>query len=121
MQMVNMLVDYNLFNFWREMISKFLVKKLNATAVLPKKGSSGAAGYDICSNEDTVVPAGKKAKISTGLSWACPPNTYARIAPRSGLAWKNSISVGAGVIDEDYRGEICVIFFNHGDQDFIVK
>jgi dUTP pyrophosphatase len=98
-----------------------LVKRLSNTAVLPKKGSSGAAGYDICSNEEVVVPAGKKAKISTGLSWACPPYTYARIAPRSGLAWKNSISVGAGVIDEDYRGEICVILFNHGEEDFLVK
>jgi len=51
-----------------------------------------------------LVPARGKAKVSTGLSWMIPPNTYGRIAPRSGLAWKNSISVGAGVIDEDYRG-----------------
>lgn len=80
-------------------ISKLLVKKLNPTAVLPKKGSPLAAGYDICANEDMIVPARGKAKVSTGLSWMCPPNTYGRIAPRSGLAWKNSISVGAGVID----------------------
>ena len=52
--------------------------------------------------------------IKTGLSWMIPSNTYGRIAPRSGLAWKNSINVGAGVIDEDYRGEVCVILFNHG-------
>lgn len=102
-------------------ISKLQVRKLHPGAVLPKKGSPLAAGYDLCANEDTVVPKGGKAKISTGLSWACPPNTYARVAPRSGLAWKNSISVGAGVIDEDYRGEVCVILFNHGTEDFIVK
>lgn len=47
-----------------------------------------------------------------------PTNTYARIAPRSGLAWKNSINVGAGVIDEDYRGEVGVVLFNHGPEDF---
>lgn len=47
-----------------------------------------------------------------------PTNTYARIAPRSGLAWKNSINVGAGVIDEDYRGEVGVVLFNHGPDDF---
>ena len=102
-------------------LSKLMVKKLNPTAILPKKGSSGAAGYDLCANEDVVVPARGKAKISTGLAWMCPPNTYARVAPRSGLTWKNSINVGAGVIDEDYRGEVCVILFNHGDDDFHVK
>ena len=59
--------------------------------------------------------------IKTGLSWMVPSNTYGRIAPRSGLAWKNSINVGAGVIDEDYRGEVCVILFNHGTEDFKVK
>jgi dUTP pyrophosphatase len=80
-------------------ISKFLVKKLNSDAILPKKGSVGAAGYDICASEDVVVPAMGKAKVPTGLSWAVPAQTYGRIAPRSGLAWKNSISVGAGVID----------------------
>lgn len=88
---------------------------------MPKKGSSGAAGYDICASEDVVVPGRGKAKVSTGLSWMIPQNTYGRIAPRSGLAWKNSIGVGAGVIDEDYRGEVCVILFNHGAEDFIVK
>ena len=102
-------------------ISRLLVKKLSPTAILPKKGSPGAAGYDVCANEDTVVPARGKAKVSTGLSWMCPSNSYGRVAPRSGLTWKNSIDVGAGVIDEDYRGEVCVILFNHGDEDFKIK
>jgi dUTP pyrophosphatase len=51
-----------------------------------------------------TIPANGKGKVRTGLSFMIPTNTYARIAPRSGLAWKNSINVGAGVIDEDYRG-----------------
>ena len=51
-----------------------------------------------------MIPAQGKGKVSTGLSFMIPANTYARIAPRSGLAWKHSINVGAGVIDEDYRG-----------------
>lgn len=44
--------------------------------------------------------------------------TYGRLAPRSGLAWKNSIDVGAGVIDADYRGNVGIILFNHSDTDF---
>lgn len=43
------------------------------------------------------------------------------IAPRSGLAWKHSIDVGAGVIDADYRGPVGVVLFNHSEVDFEVK
>lgn len=43
------------------------------------------------------------------------------VAPRSGLAWKHSIDVGAGVVDADYRGPVGVILFNHSDVDFAVK
>lgn len=104
-----------------KVMSKFFVKKLVPEARLPAKGTPGAAGYDLCSIEETVIPANGKGKVKTGLSFMIPANTYARIAPRSGLAWKNSINVGAGVIDEDYRGEVCVILFNHGQEDFKVK
>lgn len=52
---------------------------------------------------------------------AIPIGTYGRLAPRSGLAWKNHIDVGAGVIDADYRGEVKVLLFNFSDQDFTVK
>jgi dUTP pyrophosphatase len=47
-----------------------------------------------------------------------PHGTYGRVAPRSGLAAKHFIDVGAGVIDEDYRGEVLVLLFNHNDTDF---
>jgi dUTP pyrophosphatase len=50
-----------------------------------------------------------------------PHGHYGRVAPRSGLAWKKSIDVGAGVIDEDYRGNVGVILFNFGDEDFVIK
>lgn len=102
-------------------ISKFFIKKLVPEAIMPKKGTIGAAGYDLSSIEDVVIPANGKGKVRTGLSFMIPANTYARIAPRSGLAWKNSINVGAGVIDEDYRGEVCVILFNHSSEDFKIK
>ena len=56
--------------------------------------------------------------MKTGLSIAIPANTYARIAPRSGLAVMHFIDTGAGVVDEDYRGEVGVVLFNHSDVDF---
>jgi dUTP pyrophosphatase len=59
-----------------------------------------------------------KALIKTGIAISIPYSHYARIAPRSGLAHKHFIGVGAGVIDEDYRGEVGVILFNHSGQAF---
>ncbi|XP_073103181.1 deoxyuridine 5'-triphosphate nucleotidohydrolase [Elaeis guineensis] len=97
------------------------VKKLSQNAVLPSRASPLSAGYDLSSAAEAKVPARGKALIPTDLSIAIPEGTYARIAPRSGLAWKHSIDVGAGVIDADYRGPVSVIVFNHSDVDFEVK
>ena len=98
-----------------------LVKLLSNNATLPKRSSSGAAGYDLASAENVIVPAGNRKVVKTDVSIACPPGTYGRVAPRSGLAVKHFINVGAGVIDEDYRGNIGVVLFNHSDKDFEVK
>lgn len=67
---------------------------------------------------DCVIPAMGKGIVPTDLAIACPPGTYARIAPRSGLAVKHFIDTGAGVVDEDYRGALGVILFNHSQEDF---
>ena len=67
------------------------------------------------------IPARGKALIGTGLAFAIPDGNYGRIAPRSGLAAKHSIDVGAGVIDSDYRGEVKVLLFNLSDVDFEIK
>jgi len=84
---------------------KLRVKKLKENAILPKLGSRLAAGYDLYSIDTKEIPSGGKAIIKTGISIEIPHGNYARIAPRSGLAAKHMIDVGAGVIDEDYRGE----------------
>nr|3SO2_A Chain A, Chlorella dUTPase [Chlorella variabilis] len=97
------------------------VHLLNEHAVLPKRGSAGAAGFDLASCEDTEVPARGRAVVKTGLQIAIPPGTYARVAPRSGLAVKHFIDTGAGVVDEDYRGEVGVVLFNHGETPFQVR
>ena len=83
--------------------------------------TEGAAGYDLASVEETVVPAKGKTIVKTGISIATPEGCYGRIAPRSGLAVKKYINVSAGVIDSDYRGEVGVVLFNHSDEDFEVK
>ncbi|XP_057785493.1 deoxyuridine 5'-triphosphate nucleotidohydrolase-like [Salvia miltiorrhiza] len=97
------------------------VKRLSEKAVLPSRASPLSAGYDLSSAVDTKVQARGKALVPTDLSVAVPEGTYGRIAPRSGLAWKHSIDVGAGVVDADYRGPVGVILFNHSDVDFEVK
>ncbi|XP_042519438.1 deoxyuridine 5'-triphosphate nucleotidohydrolase [Macadamia integrifolia] len=102
-------------------VSLLKVKKLSENAVLPKRASTLSAGYDLSSAMETKVPVRGKALVPTDLSIAIPEGTYARIAPRSGLTWKHSIDVGAGVIDADYRGPVGVILFNHSDVDFEVK
>lgn len=98
-----------------------LLLRLSAAAVIPVRGSVGAAGYDLASAKDVVIPARGKGLCPTDIAIALPEGVYGRVAPRSGLAWKNSIDVGAGVIDEDYRGNVGVILFNHSDVDFTVK
>ena len=70
------------------------------------------------SAHDCIIPARGKGIAKTDLSIAIPSGTYARVAPRSGLAVKHFIDTGAGVVDEDYRGNIGVVLFNHSDQDF---
>ena len=97
------------------------VQKLSNNAALPKRSTDGAAGYDLCASQDCTIPVGGKGLVKTGLSISFPIGLYARIAPRSGLALKKFIDVGAGVVDSDYRGEVGVVLFNHGDQDFEVK
>ena len=101
--------------------NKLRVKKLSEHATVPVRGSDGAAGYDLSAAYDCVVKAKSKELVKTDLSIAIPKNTYARIAPRSGLAYKKFIDVLAGVVDYDYRGNVGVILANFGDEDFEVK
>ncbi len=97
------------------------VKKLSLFATLPTRGSALAAGLDLYSAQQVVVPPHGKALIKTDISIALPAGTYGRVAPRSGLAAKHHIDVGAGVIDGDYRGNVGVILFNHSNNEFLVN
>jgi dUTP pyrophosphatase len=97
------------------------IKKLSDDSTLPTRGSDGAVGYDLYSNMECVIRPSERGLVSTGIAIVLPSGVYGRVAPRSGLAVKYGIQVGAGVIDPDYTGEVKVILFNHGDKDFEVK
>ncbi|KAG7162624.1 Deoxyuridine 5'-triphosphate nucleotidohydrolase-like 9 [Homarus americanus] len=96
-------------------------KKLSGNALTPSKGSKLAAGFDLSSAYDIVIAGQGKALIKTDIQVELPEDCYGRVAPRSGLSWKNHIDVGAGVIDRDYRGNVGVVLFNHAKTDFEVK
>ncbi|KAF9699505.1 hypothetical protein EKO04_002662 [Ascochyta lentis] len=94
---------------------------LSSHATAPTKGSAFAAGHDLYSAKDTVIPARGRAIVATDISISVPVGTYGRVAPRSGLAAKHGIDTMAGVIDADYRGPVGVILANLSDTDFEIK
>jgi deoxyuridine 5''-triphosphate nucleotidohydrolase (dut) len=104
---------------------KILIKKLDPSVKLPEYKTNGSSGMDIIAF--TKEPINLRPKTSfvvpTGLAVAFSENYEIQIRPRSGLAAKNKISVlnTPGTIDSDYRGEIKVIIFNHGNDDFIIN
>ena len=112
---------YEVRDMKRSQTQGLQVKLLSNSARAPVKASSKAAGYDLSSAHDDVIPAKSRKLIRTDLAMTVPPGTYGRIAPRSGLALKHSIDIGAGVIDEDYTGPVGIIMINHGTHDFTVK
>lgn len=103
------------------MALQLLVERLCPSAVLPKRASAGAAGYDLCASTYVEVPAGARVLVPTGLKISIPEGHYGRVAPRSGLAVTQGFNVGAGVIDCDYRGELFVLIFNHGNQNYLIS
>ena len=114
------------------------VKKISENAAIPFRASKFAAGYDLVSAYDMIIPARGKGIVKTDLIIAVPEGCYGRVgkpftiyvsfhnffsynhykAPRSSLAVKNFVDVGAGVIDADYRGNVGVVLFNHSEEEF---
>ncbi len=99
------------------------VKKLNQNATIPAYQSEGASGFDLHASESAQIPAGGFCAVKTGLVFEIPRGFEIQVRPRSGLAFKNGISVlnTPGTIDSDYRGEVMVILFNFGKENFIIK
>ena len=102
-----------------------MLKKLDSRVKLPSYKTIGSSGMDLMALTDksiTILPK-KSYLVPTGMSVAIPKNYEIQIRPRSGLAAKNNISVlnTPGTIDSDYRGEIKIILFNHGSNEFLIN
>ena len=106
-------------------MAKVLIRKLHPSVKLPEYKTDGASGMDLLAfiKEPINVKPKTSSMIPTGLSGAFSNDYEIQIRPRSGLAAKNAISVlnTPGTIDSDYRGEIKVIIYNHGNKDFIIN
>ena len=104
---------------------KVLFKRLNQKAKLPSYKTAGSSGMDLmaCINEAITIKPNESRLIPTGIAIAIPEDTEFQIRPRSGLAAKSSISIlnTPGTIDSDYRGELKIILFNHGKDEFTVS
>lgn len=88
------------------------VQRLCATATLPYRATSGAAGYDITCTETVHIPPNERRLVSTGIAVAIPYGYVGILKSRSSMAWKRTLDVEAGVIDSDYRGEVKVLLHN---------
>lgn len=99
------------------------IKKIHEDAKTPTYGTAYAAGADLYAVEETVIEPGKTKLIKTGIQIDIPEGTFAMITPRSGMSLKTDLRVAnaPGVADSDYRGEICVIGSNYGDEYVIVN
>jgi dUTP pyrophosphatase len=106
-------------------MAKVLIKKLDPAVKLPAYKTNGASGMDLMAfiKEPVSVKPKTSNLIPTGLSVAFSEDYEIQIRPRSGLAAKNNISVlnTPGTVDSDYRGEIKVIIYNHGSENFVIN
>lgn len=104
---------------------RILIKKTSEEVITPKYKTEGSSGVDLSAflNKKVVIKPNSSELIPTGLQVAIPEELEIQIRPRSGLAAKESMGVlnSPGTIDSDYRGEIKIILFNHGDKDFIIN
>ena len=101
------------------------ISKLDPNVEIPTYKTEGSSGVDLMAfiNKPIKLGPGASCLVPTGLSIAIPKDCEVQIRPRSGLAAKSNITVlnTPGTIDSDYRGEIKVILYNHGDDKFIVN
>ena len=99
------------------------VKMLTDVAVMPTYATDGAACFDISATDTVGIPAGRAATISTGIAVEVPQGYVMMLYSRSGHGYKHCLRLSncVGVIDSDYRGEVCVRLHNDGKETYIVQ
>lgn len=101
------------------MLIKF--QKVLDEAIIPHYAHPGDAGMDVFSAEETIIKAGERKKIRTGVKMEMPEGFVGLVWDKSGLALKNGIKTMAGVIDAGYRGEIGIVLANLSEQDYKIE
>ncbi|SER37301.1 MULTISPECIES: dUTP diphosphatase [Pseudomonas] len=103
---------------WREM-NRFNVCRIGEHDLpVPAQETAGAAGFDLRAVQGGRIEPGQRLNIPTGFAWEFPPHLCGEIWPRSGLAHKHGIGIHAGLIDNDYQGEVIAILHNTGSEPF---
>ena len=101
--------------------SEIYLVRLTADAEIPKRATEGSAGYDLYSAENIVIEPGKIEKIKTGIAILIPKTYYCKIAGRSSIEYVKGVSIRAGTLDSDFRGEICVVLRNESNVAFDIN
>lgn len=99
------------------------IKKVRSTAIAPMRGSDQAAGYDLHADRDVEIPPHETVMLKSGLSMEIPDGLFGLVCSRSGLSTKYGLRLanGVGVIDSDYRGEICMPIYNDSSVPRYIK
>ena len=97
------------------------IKLLTPTAKMPVRGTTQAAGLDLFSDQEVTIPRGQQHILGTSVAMEIPTGTFGKLEIRSGLAAKHNLGIVAGVIGNDYRGEIKIIVRNHGEHEFKIS
>ena len=100
------------------MVEELEVQLLREGARAPERARPGDAGYDLRCLEPVVLFAGERAKVPTGVAIALPPGFCGLVVPRSGLAARHGVMPALGLIDPNFRGELCVTLVNGGSEPF---
>lgn len=93
-------------------MSTIKIERIISDVPMPVRGSEFSAGLDLFNPNEVELFPEVPTRIQTGLKIIVPPGTYGRIAPRSGLSLSHNLWINAGVIDQDYRGEVELIVVN---------
>jgi dUTP pyrophosphatase len=102
------------------LIQSVRIKKIVNHAKLPKRATPGSIGFDVSSAQHAALLPNQVTKVHTGLAVQVPKGLYLRIAPRSGLSLRG-LSVEAGVVDNDYTGEVIILLRNHTNKIINIK